>query len=604
MDRCRTCMNVRGNDAVGDNFYSVFSIIDDDVYIAERLSQWIGFTIEEDDGLPPEVCEPCVEAIKSIALFVENAKECDRKFRSEIKVKSNLNESAIEIDLVNPANNSDAVETVDDDDIDIKYDFHSTELVDIVIEPLNVEFIEDSVKDGSSSESEKSDVRKRPKRTTVNRRSNRKKLKKESSSSDDDVVYDDEASQSYKSTVEQNFDELDEIESETYNIIDVGDKVVCCGCYRFFDTFDDLERHGIAVHQEPKQKKHYKINHSKPVTCKYCFKRFDRHCLCKNHRKPYKTLKKVYECRKCRKRFINPVTRRNHAHNHIPIDIPIPKFFTVPMTRLKKHGFLCCVRGCYSCQKSEDDLFEHIKRDHKNIKIDLTVDANEKPIQCVFCHRSFENEERLAGHQLHRYCHTNGNRFHHQCHTCGKICQSSEQLSAHENRHTGEKPYECDICNKRYYSAAVLKAHKLTHTLDKNLSCKLCGKSFRMKSFLENHYRTHSAEKPFECNFCNKSFRHKSSLFSHKRIHDPENYEKCTECGKAFADPTNLKRHMVSHTGFKPYGCDYCEKRFMRLNERAEHISLAHEGVMPYRCEMCGMTFTNKRTFQKHEHNL
>ncbi|XP_058819803.1 zinc finger protein 184-like [Topomyia yanbarensis] len=598
MDLCRTCMNSRGNDAAGDNFYSIFSVVDD-VYIAERLTQWVGYTIEEDDGLPSEVCLPCVEAIKYIAQFVENAKECDRKFRGELKMGSKLDKPTIWVDYANHQNDGVGIETLDE--VDIKYGMPPSELIDMVIEPLNVEYIEDPVKTDVSSESEESNTDKR-KRKVSKRRKRQKRLAKNQSLSDENTLPEDEGSPSSKSlAVEENVDELDEVELETFNAIDVGDKVVCCGCLRLFDTMEDLEKHGKNVHQVIKQKK---INHSKTVTCKYCFKRFGRNALCQNHRKPYTTLKRVYECRRCRKRFINPATRRNHAHNHIPIDIPIPKFFTVPMTRLKKHGFLCCVRGCTSSQKSEDDLFEHIKKDHKNIKIDLTVDLFAKPVECVFCHRNFESEEKLAGHQIHRYCHANGIRFTHQCHKCGKICQSAEQLTAHENRHTGDKPYECDICLKRYFSPAVLRQHRLTHTLDKSLSCTICGMTFRMKSFLENHYRIHSSEKPFDCNLCGKTFRHKSSLFSHKKIHDPENYEKCSVCGKAFADPTNLKRHMVSHTGVKPYGCDYCDKRFMRLNERAEHISLTHEGVMPYSCEICGVTFTNKRAYQKHEHTV
>ncbi|XP_053695897.1 zinc finger protein 436-like [Sabethes cyaneus] len=599
MELCRTCMNVRGDEAVGDQFISIFSVVDDDVYIAECLTQWVGVTIEEDDGLPSEVCHPCVEAIKSIALFVENAKDCDRKLRNKL-----LPDITVVKTEISPL--------IEDEDYNVIEDEIKDEVEISLVQPtehIEIEFINeesneeeeqaqfpqsdceevssDSDKSYSSEDQESSTVKRSVKKRTTKRTKSRKK---KSSPKDEALL------------MEDNLDELDEKELETFDIVDVKDKIVCCGCYKWFETTEDLERHGESYHQPMKRKK-FNACQSKPVVCKFCYRRFDRETLYKTHRKPFDSREKVYRCKLCNKRFVNPRLRRKHAHNHIEVSVPVPNYFTVSIEKLMKHGFMCCVRGCTVSRKTEDDLFEHIRDDHPKLKTDITADLTFKPIQCVFCFRYFESMEKLNGHQMHRYFGVNGSS-HHQCSKCGKICQSNDHLTAHENKHTGNKPYKCDICFKDYFSNAVLKQHRLTHTLEKHLECKICGMTFRMKSFLENHYRIHSDEKPFQCNVCHKNFRHSSSLFSHKKIHDPDQYRKCPVCGKGFADGTNLKRHMVSHTGVKPYGCDYCDKRFMRLIERGEHMSVVHQGVMPYSCDICGVTFSNKRSYQKHEHTL
>ncbi|XP_065088201.1 zinc finger protein ZFP2-like [Ochlerotatus camptorhynchus] len=554
MDVCRTCMNKRGSELVGDDFHSIFSLVEEEnVYIADCLAQWVGQTIDENDGMPSEVCQPCLEAIKSIAVFIDNAKECDSKLR---------------IWLV-PDKSQDEMLACADMDIKIEPEEIST---DVLSERASDE--EQSTKqedaDTSSIDSEEEETPKRRKRTSKRRR---------------------------KASL-KSMDMLDEKEQETFNIIEVQDKMICCGCYLLFDNEAELKLHGKTVHEETKRRNN-PVNHSKNVVCKICYKRFERDSQRQGHRERYESIERVYECKKCNKHIVNSGSRYKHAHNHPEWNVATPRMYLVPMSRLEKYGYLCCVRNCTSSHTSEDSLLEHIKKDHNLNRNDRALSPS-GDLQCPFCLRFFESKAKLAGHYINRYGSVSYQR-EYQCHECGKVYSSLSLLRAHENKHAEVKPHECDVCFKRFYSEAVLKQHKLIHTQSKTLACSICGMTFRTKMFLVNHYRVHSDDKPFVCDVCHKPFRHSSSLFTHKKIHNPNMQYKCSECGKGFTDTANLKRHMVSHTGIKPYQCNFCDKRFMRLTERSEHESTVHLGVMPYACEVCGKQFSAKRTFQKHQ---
>lgn len=505
--------------------------------------------------MPTEICQPCLEAIKSIARFIENAKECDSKLRKWLL----------------PDESQDEILALVEMDIKSEPEEMST---DVLAEPVfdEVQLTKQEDADTSFTDSEEEDeVPKRRKRIGNNVSKRRRK--------------------SSQTTI----DMLDEKEQETYNIIEVQDKMLCCGCFLLFDNEADLELHGKTVHEKAK----ISVNISKTNICKFCYRRFERNAQYNAHRERYESIEKVYECKKCNRHIVNSESRYKHAHNHPELNIVIPRTYPVPLSRLEKYGYLCCVRSCTSSHSSEDSLLEHVKKDHNLNRNDEALSLS-GDIQCPFCLRFYKSNAKLIAHYLTRYngvAHQRG----YQCHKCGKVYSKLCLMRDHEKRHADVKPHECDVCFKRYYTEAVLKSHKLTHTRSKTLECSICGMKFRTKHFLDNHYRVHSDDKKFVCDVCHKPFRHAGSLFTHKKIHNPNMQCECSECGKRFADVRNMNRHMVSHTGIKPYQCNFCDKRFMRLTERSEHESTVHKGVMPYACEVCGKQFSAKRTFQKHQ---
>ncbi|XP_021703668.1 zinc finger protein 2-like [Aedes aegypti] len=604
MDVCRTCLNERGSELVGSDFRSIFTNIEVDevnVYIADCLTQWVDRTIVPGDGMPSEICQPCLEAIKSITLFIQNAKECDDHMRRIIQSgdAESLNDIESFVDLEIKLEVEDTIDTLPEEEeaySDHEQHRDTKALLDPkekaikrrhvrqetvgkpnkISESFETDMFDESddyqLSDSSSSDFEESNDS-RPKRSRKKRTEASKKENKTNDNGDRD-------------------------ESEAFNVIDVQDQIVCCGCWKLFDNEKELKLHGVVIHEETKRKNN-RVNADKKFVCRFCYKRFSTKSLLQAHRNRNQCIDKVYECKKCNRRFLNVDAVKKHALGHLNQSIEPPKLYPVSIARLEKHGYLCCVKKCTSSHSSEDALLEHISKDHNLTMIDALYASSE--FQCPFCRKPYESKAKLNAHYVNRYTLLQSTAAHHQCSQCGKIYKSEISLKAHENKHAQIRPYECDVCSKSFYSDAVLKQHKLIHTQGKTLTCLICGMAFRTKMFLENHYRVHSDDKPFVCDICQKSFRHSSSLFIHKRTHDQVKRHKCSECGKGFTDTANLNRHMVSHTGIKPYQCNHCEKRFMRLTERTEHESIVHMGVMPYGCEICGEGFPSKRTFLKHE---
>ncbi|PIO28089.1 hypothetical protein AB205_0114050, partial [Aquarana catesbeiana] len=65
---------------------------------------------------------------------------------------------------------------------------------------------------------------------------------------------------------------------------------------------------------------------------------------------------------------------------------------------------------------------------------------------------------------------------------------------------------------------------------------------------LSLHQKRHSGERPYSCSECGKCFSEKSSLLYHQKIHSREGPFSCSECGKSFIHKGNLIRHQKTHT--------------------------------------------------------
>ncbi|XP_019561217.3 zinc finger protein 883-like [Aedes albopictus] len=584
MEVCRTCMNERGSEVVGKDFRSIFSNIEveaTNVYIADCLTQWVGRKVGPNDGMPSEICPPCLEAIKSITLFIQNAKDCDKKLRRILQPGANESpndiESCIGLEM--------KIEVEDDSFGKLTDDEQTTDSNQQIVLSKRTKVQQESEEldafggidveqhsNFSSSEAEEGKVTHSKKGRGKGGRFSVKAEK--------------EPKDNYNSD-----------ESDTFNVIESQNQIPCCGCLKFFDTEKELEHHGGVVHEETKRRNN-PVNVAKTNVCKVCYKRFATHSPLIAHRNRYQRIDRVYECKKCSKRFLAAESVRKHALLHANDTIEHPKLYPISIARLEKYGYLCCVKKCSSSHTSENALLEHISKDH-NLITDAAAASSE--LQCPFCQRSYASQVKLQAHYNNLYTTYSLNASRHQCHQCGEIFKTQTSLNSHVNKHAQTKPYECDFCSKSFYSDSALKQHKLIHTQDKTSTCSICGRAFRTKHFLENHYRVHSDEKPFACDICHKTFRYSSSLFMHKGTHATVKRHQCSVCGKGFTDTANMSRHMVMHTGIKPYQCQHCEKRFMRLAEKSEHESIVHMGIMPYACEICGKAFSSKRPFLKHE---
>ncbi|XP_061625946.1 zinc finger and SCAN domain-containing protein 2 isoform X1 [Phyllopteryx taeniolatus] len=80
-----------------------------------------------------------------------------------------------------------------------------------------------------------------------------------------------------------------------------------------------------------------------------------------------------------------------------------------------------------------------------------------------------------------------------------------------------------------------------------SLRCGQCGKCFPHPNNLKAHLQTHTGERPFCCSLCGRSFTKLSNLKAHRRVHTGERPYCCLACGKRFTQKCNLKRHQRIH---------------------------------------------------------
>ncbi|XP_055539814.1 zinc finger protein 436-like [Wyeomyia smithii] len=566
---CRVCAKVH------ERMTPLFSMLED-VLIANIITEFTAVQIQEDDGLPENVCAVCVSDIQQFIAFIERARKSDRSLRKMFKgeVKSDL-DRMMETEIVDkdsqPIEELDLeavkIETLSQDSEEELQDFEDADCAEFTGDDRSCEL------DGPKIEETQTD--------RTNDEASAVKQKKRRRKRGDDGEFD-EAPE---------LETLDEIELKTFQVINVGDKLVCCTCYKLYDTADEVKKHGQKEHVSSRRSKS-----TKKHICEFCLRGYCSATALKMHRKKVYSTKKVYDCLKCPTRFTATKSRRNHAHQHPVIKtkssiIVVP----IPLEEQEKLGKICCSRQCSEVFETEEQLLNHAADVHRANKIHSDLISVElRPVECPVCFKRFADKHGLKCHQQRIYAPKK-----YVCSICGQKFLNVNQLQRHEREHRNEKIFKCELCPKAYFAAEHLKAHTKRHSATREHMCNICGQSYLQKHSLQTHMLMHEGKLPFECDICGKAFRTKAKLIYHARVHTGVKPYQCRYCDKAFADSTNRMRHEMSHTGVKPYKCDHCEKTFITKRLKREHES-THTGQKPYRCTECLVSFSTGSALKSH----
>ncbi|KAG9317361.1 hypothetical protein JVU11DRAFT_1560 [Chiua virens] len=118
-----------------------------------------------------------------------------------------------------------------------------------------------------------------------------------------------------------------------------------------------------------------------------------------------------------------------------------------------------------------------------------------------------------------------------QCQLCPWSFERKSDLSRHEKKHTGEKPYICETCDKRFAQSTALKIHRNTHTKKKPSICGIgtCKKAFGDPSSCTRHRRETHSKAGYKCIVadCGTKIKRRSAFKIHLRKHgiDPESVD-------------------------------------------------------------------------------
>ncbi|XP_055601236.1 zinc finger protein ZFP2-like [Uranotaenia lowii] len=578
---CRICMK----DQSGNDVVSIFPSQEQDS-LAAIITDCTSLQIIKGDGLPGIVCSSCLTELHEVVNFIEKARQSDRWFRKLLNIpelegfKEHDKFTEFEVEMIKVEERPTTKDEEDgfilsDDESELLTPFEQNDSSDEYFEKDNANESDNNF----SSSSEEKPKRKvgRPRKLTGSK--NQKTTPKLGN----------RIHRKRKHEVEEKQDVLDELEQETFELVEVRGKYLCCNCYKIFDTEEQRAEHAKATHKSGKQPL------VRQYMCNICNKKYALPASLKTHRASAKATKHVYKCLKCEACFVDITKRREHAHNHPEVIETTFDENYIPELLAENVEKVCCAQMCGQKFSTMNELLEHASQAHKANKIQSELSSSDgRNVQCPVCYKRFHEVKGLRNHQQRVY-----QTKSHQCSICGQNFSKQLELQRHEREHLNERNFECGQCPKTFYTAMDLKHHIRRHTAERNFVCTICGRAYKQKTNLTTHMLVHEGRLPFECEVCHKGFRDKSKMVYHMRVHSGERPFQCRYCDTAFADSTNRTRHEMSHTGIKPYSCDYCHKSFITKRLKKEHES-CHTGKKPYECELCPMSFSKSIQLQDH----
>ncbi|XP_055695161.1 zinc finger protein 271-like isoform X2 [Lutzomyia longipalpis] len=418
------------------------------------------------------------------------------------------------------------------------------------------------------------------------------------------------------------------------------DKEACSQCEKKFPNVEALKAH-LQTHkkqkrgrpslkdievrnqlsnlkdEEEKQNKVYQmIQEYSPegvvALCRICDVTFSKICQLRNHLNKHKCLDSFADVNLTTKCYLfdNTKIMPDMETNESLINYVMNEICMGNSTRF------------YQITNNNGHEFELSDSDSSESGTEDFLSGDRRHHQCSACQQVFDRLYKILAHM--RLDHIESD-FTAKCPQCTRVFPNDALLAKHTRLQcqNKEKMYFCRICKIKFmWENSHEKHHQNFHanrTLvakgrrdkiakgkprEKSFPCSICSKAFYRQEHLDRHVKIHMpSEKKFECTVCQKKFNRKDNLRSHMRVHKDikEDTDKhlCVYCGRSFSNSSNLIVHMRRHTGEKPYRCDLCDKGFPRSSDLQCHRR-THTGEKPCLCTICGKGFSRSNKLVRH----
>ncbi|XP_058465718.1 zinc finger protein 28-like [Malaya genurostris] len=447
------------------------------------IEQILHLKMEENDGLPSNICKPCATNILRLNEMVNRFRENERKLRRKILGTAFSDKQEIDtiIELNVKQTDKTAEQILNEEKKDVLQVFEDkliTEGKDLqtskaVLQQEIVEHSESKLLPGIVHA--KSKISSYPSRRRLHRDPNRPKLHDHKC-----YICKSESMGSAKALLEHLSVHLDLT------------PYTCNECV--METIVLRNVRSLNLHKKM---------HAQPIKCEYCDRRYSDLWAREGHIKAHHLGESVLcpsICEQCGKVCKSITALKSHMRDH---KLNLRCGYCDKMFHRQNKLFRHVSRVHEKAEKYECNLCKHIVHSLESYNAHLKMHNAEKSFSCDLCPMTFCTSGNLG---LHKKAHAKNVNYKPR----KDWTNHYTVLSTSE----GDKSYSCNHCSSTYSGTInAIISHVKCHF--KDLKCDQCDLKFTNAHKLKTHYVVHTRERNFKCEFCEKDFLYRTHMNHH-----------------------------------------------------------------------------------------